>query len=171
MTEDEPLVATPSQTVGPFFHFCLTAKAQGRLAERLRGDSITLTVRVTDGDGRPVDDAAVEVVQDGVVGRMATDQDGRCAFETVRPQAAGADTDPQQAPHLYVCLFARGLLRHLQTRIYFADDPALERDPVLALVPAHRRATLLATPDASYPGSWMFDIRLQGDRETVFFDE
>ena len=169
MTEGDPLIATTSQTVGPFFHFCLTAKARGRLIDRLQGEPITLTLRVTDGDGRAVDDAAVEVMQDGVFGRMATDPDGKCTFETVRPQRAVAEG--QQAPHIYVCLFARGLLRQLHTRIYFEGDSALERDPVLALVPAHRRATLLATPDAGHPGSWTFQIRLQGERETVFFDE
>lgn len=167
---DDPLIATASQTVGPFFHFCLTAQARSRLTERLRGEPITLTVRVTDGDGRPVDDAAVEVMQDGVFGRMATDPDGRCTFETARPLRPDGDGG-RQAPHLYVCLFARGLLRQLHTRIYFEGDPALERDPVLALVPAQRRATLLATADAGHPGSWTFHLRLQGERETVFFDE
>ena len=66
-----------------------------------------------------------------------------------------------------MCLFARGLLRHVFTRVYFAGDPALAGDPVLALVPEARRATLLAHPDGD---AWVFDLRLQGDRETVFFD-
>jgi protocatechuate 3,4-dioxygenase alpha subunit len=69
-----------------------------------------------------------------------------------------------------VCIFARGLLRQLHTRIYFEGDPALEHDAVLARVPEPRRRTLLARPDPERPGLWLFDVRLQGDDETVFFD-
>ena len=75
-----------------------------------------------------------------------------------------------QAPHINVLVFARGLLRHLHTRVYFEGDPANAGDPVLALVPEQRRATLLAQPCEGDPGAWCFDIVLQGDRETVFFD-
>ena len=69
-----------------------------------------------------------------------------------------------------MCVFARGLLRHLYTRIYFAGDPDVAADPLLLLVPAERRATLLATPAAGASGSWEWDIRLQGEHETAFFD-
>lgn len=167
------LVPTPSQTVGPFFHFCLTPDTRhGRLfpdaVSRLR-----LAVKVADGTGQPVNDAVVEIWQtrdvpggDAAFGRLATDDGGACEFDTVRPhEPAGGG-----AAHINVCLFARGLLRHLHTRIYFAGDPHLTHDPVLAILPEPRRATLLARPDASRPGRWTFDIRLQGTNETVFFD-
>jgi protocatechuate 3,4-dioxygenase alpha subunit len=165
-----PRIATPSQTVGPFFHFGLTQKPNGRLVDRLAsGEPITLVIRVTDGDGEPLPDALVEVMQDGVFGRMPTADDGTCVFETVRPQAS--TNDPGRSPHLFVCLFARGLLRHLHTRIYFAGDPALDGDPVLALVPPDRRQTLLARPDPIDGRRWTFALRLQGADETVFFAE
>lgn len=165
MKPDETLVATGSQTIGPFFHFALTAEPNGRLADRLTGHAIRLRIRVTDGDGLPVDDAMIEVAQDGVFGRLPTQADGECEFETVRPVSSD-----DAAGHVDVCLFARGLLRHLRTRIYFAGDPALERDPVLALVPDTRRGTLLARQEQDEPGLWRHDIRLQGAKETVFFD-
>ena len=101
-------------------------------------------------------------------GRLPTGPDGACVFETIRP---GAERDAQgrtQAPHINVCLLARGLLRQIYTRIYFAGDPDLASDVVLAHVPEGRRPTLLAQPGG--PGAWAFDLRLQGDAETVFFD-
>jgi protocatechuate 3,4-dioxygenase alpha subunit len=157
---DAPLVATASQTVGPFFHFGLTSRPNGRLVDRLpAGEQISLVIKVTDGDGAPVADAMVELSQSGTFGRMPTGEDGTCEFQTVQP-----------ASHIQVCLFARGLLRQLHTRIYFAGDPALAADPVLALTPEHRRATLVARPDAERRGTWRFDMRLQGVQETVFFD-
>src|SRR5215211_6861130 len=140
----EARVATGSQTVGPFFHFGLTAKPNGRLVDRLSGgEAITLVVRVTDGAGQPLNDAIVEVMQEGVFGRMPTGEDGTCSFATIRPRMSSNEPE-NTAPHVFVCLFARGLLRHLHTRIYFAGDPGLDRDPVLALVPHDRRQTLLA---------------------------
>ena len=171
MSGNGELIATASQTVGPFFHLGLKPEPNGRVVERLsHGDPITLVVRVTDGDGEPVGDAAVEVMQDGVFGRMPTREDGTCTFETVRPLNASTKGASIQAAHISLCLFARGLLRHLHTRIYFAGDPAIDADPVFALVPQHRRETLLAHPDGARPGFWVFELRLQGERETVFFD-
>lgn len=169
---DDVAVATPSQTVGPFFHFALTANPIGRIADRFEGgEPIKLLFRVTDADGQVVTDAIVELWQtDGassVFGRLPTGEDGTCEFETVRPTSAAGGP---QAPHINVCLLARGLLRQLHTRVYFAGDPALARDPVLALVPENRRSTLLAHADSERPGRWVFDVRLQGERETVFFD-
>ena len=160
---------TPSQTVGPFFEFCLTPDAtRGRVfpdsPSRLR-----LRIRVLDGAGDPVPDAVVEIWQasdvpggDAAVGRLGTREDGSCEFDTVRPCAA-----PEGAAHINVCLFARGLLRHLHTRLYLAGDPCLAVDPVLALVPETRRTTLIAQGDRQ---SYTFDIRLQGPHETIFFD-
>lgn len=181
---NDPLVATPSQTVGPFFHFALTPDASGGRVCHVTGDPIQLTLRVTDGRGEPVTDAVVEIWQagqpaakpapgaDGVTGfgRLATGADGTCTFETVRPGTVPDGAGGRQAPHINVCLFARGLLRQIHTRIYFAGDPALGADAVLALVPEDRRQTLLARPEGETAGRWRFDIRLQGGEETVFFD-
>ena len=165
---DDVGAATASQTVGPFFHFGLTPKPNGRLVDRLSGgEAITLVIRVTDGDGTPLNDALVEVMQEGVFGRMPTGEDGTCVFETIRPRVSSNES----SSHVFVCLFARGLLRHLHTRIYFPGEPALDRDPVLALVPHDRRQTLLAKPDRADQRRWTFDLRLQGADETVFFDE
>jgi protocatechuate 3,4-dioxygenase alpha subunit len=187
------LVATPSQTVGPFFHVGLAENAMlGRLAgPHTKGERIVLDIAVFDGDGRPVPDSLIEIWQadaDGHYvrpasrdaalappefcgfGRLPTGTDGGCRFETIRPGRVAGAQDVLQAPHFNVCLFARGLLRQLYTRIYFAGDAALESDAILQLVPADRRETLLASPAPDAPGRWRFDIRLQGDRETVFFD-
>jgi protocatechuate 3,4-dioxygenase, alpha subunit len=191
MSEPEArLVATGSQTIGPFFHVGPGCSEQlGRLAtEDTPGEAIRLRLHVVDGDGVPVPDALVEVWQadaDGCYaaappsvgdpspaftgfGRLGTNQDGWCTFETIRPGAVRAGSDRPQAPHLNVCLFARGLMRHLYTRVYFAGDPALADDPLLSLVPEDRRATLLAQPGD--PGTWSIVVRLQGEDETVFFD-
>jgi protocatechuate 3,4-dioxygenase alpha subunit len=166
VSPDGDLVATPSQTVGPFFHFGM-AENPVLLAQPAGPDAevrIRLRISVSDGDAVPVPDAWIEVCEGGgagvpLPGRLATDENGACEFEMVR---AGT--------HLTVCVFARGLLRHVFTRVYFAGDPRLAGDPVLALVPDARRATLLAHPDAGDSRRWRFDIRLQGDAETVFFD-
>jgi protocatechuate 3,4-dioxygenase alpha subunit len=201
----ERLTATPSQTVGPFFHFGLARESAGSGLVRedargtmagpgTRGQPITLRIRVTDADGAPVPDAMVELWQadaDGRYvrpddpsmsagtdagppftgfGRMPTSKDGTCVFGTIRP---GVVSDPEgrfQAAHINVCFFARGLLRQLYTRIYFAGDERLDEDVVLAEVPADRRPTLLAKPADGAPGEWSFDLRLQGTDETVFFD-
>lgn len=187
------LTATPSQTVGPFFHFGLAENASlGRLAgPHTRGERIVLAVGVLDGDGLPVPDSLIEIWQadaDGKYvrpgtpdellsppefygfGRMPTGPDGACQFETIRPGRVPDDRGALQAAHINVCLFARGLLRQLYTRMYFAGDPALETDSILQFVPADRRETLLASPFADSPCHWRFDVRLQGARETVFFD-
>ena len=185
------LVATSSQTVGPFFHFGLADEATLGCLVRAdtRGERIRLRVRVLDGDAQPLPDALVEVWQadaDGIYvrpqdpmnvlaptgfcgfGRLPTGADGACVFETILPGAVRDAQGRTEAPHINVCLFARGLLRQVYTRIYFEGDPALESDAVLAFVPRERRQTLLAQPIGA--GEWTFDIRLQGDGETVFFD-
>jgi protocatechuate 3,4-dioxygenase alpha subunit len=184
------LVASPSETVGPFFHFGIaTDAALGRLATPgAKGELITLRFVVMDGDGVPVPDALIEIWQvdaDGVApvppaagetthfwgfGRLPTGDDGACEFQTVRPGSVSDGKGGRQAPHISVCVFARGLLRHLFTRVYFEGDPALAADPVLALVPEDRRPTLLARPAAQNSAQWVFSLRLQGEAETVFFD-
>jgi protocatechuate 3,4-dioxygenase alpha subunit len=188
--EERLLVAAPSQTVGPFFHFGMTTDPlRGRLAgDGAKGEPLRLEVRVLDGHGEPVPDAMVEIWQadaDGEYvsrpagqerppfvssGRLPTDQKGVCTFETIRPGRVADGRGGRQAAHVNICLFARGLLRQLHTRVYFAGDSAMAQDAALALVPADRRDTLYATPADDEPGLWRFDLCLQGDRETVFFD-
>jgi protocatechuate 3,4-dioxygenase alpha subunit len=175
MSADHPLVATASQTVGPFFSFGLTTNAAlGRMAQPdARGERIRLGIRVIDGAGAPVPDAMVEMWhadQAGafLFGRLETDPAGLCAFETVYP--GQATPDPRDAAHVNLCIFMRGLLRHLYTRVYFAGDPSLETDLILAAVPPDRRGTLIAQRDETVPSTWTFDVHLQGDRETVYFD-
>ena len=147
---------TPSQTVGPFFSIGLAPSP--RLAED--GD-VRLEGAVYDGAGDPVPDAVVEVWQAdrGLWGRCLTDSEGRFAFVTVKPAAAGG-----QAPHLELAVFARGLLRQVVTRVYFPDEAeANAADPVLALA----GASLVARADG---GVLRFDVHLQGERQTAFFD-
>jgi len=152
---------------------------------------VRLICRVFDGDGAPVTDAMLELWQANATGkythpddpqakavdphcrgfgRLGTDRDGICVFETVKPGRVPGNDGTLQAPHLSVSVFARGVLQRLATRIYFGGDPANEEDPILALVPAGRRATLMAVADSSHPTDWRFDIWLCGERETVFFD-
>lgn len=103
-------------------------------------------------------------------GRLATNEDGACVFETIKPGCVPGPEDSVQASHINVSVFARGVLKRLATRIYFAGDLTNADDPVLALVSAERRGTLMAQPDSGNPGHWIFDIHLCGERETVFFD-
>jgi protocatechuate 3,4-dioxygenase, alpha subunit len=185
---------TPSQTVGPFFHFCLTHEqccVRSIAGPQARGERVLLTVRVLDGNGEAVPDAIIEIwqansegkynhpddtqakaIESGFLGfgRMGTEENGSCEFETIRPGRVPGAGNIAQAPHLNVAVFGRGMLKQLYTRIYFAGDAANQEDPVLSLVPADRRATLMAYPDATRPGGWRFDVKLQGEGETVFFD-
>jgi protocatechuate 3,4-dioxygenase alpha subunit len=186
-------IPSASQTVGPFFNFALTANSDlGIVAcAGARGERIRLEFRVTDGDGAPAQgDCMIELWQADAAGRYAhaldrgpseagteftgfgrleTDQRGCCTFDTVKPGRVAAPDGRLQAPHINVVVFARGLLQHLHTRVYFAGEPANLEDPVLALVPEERRSTLLAQAGKE-PATWRFHIRLQGDGETVFFD-
>jgi protocatechuate 3,4-dioxygenase alpha subunit len=187
MNDRRCCAATPSQTVGPFFHIAFTPEPAGGMATAFAGgERIRLRMLVTDGDGRPVDDAVLELWHTSTLthgsvenndskpvagfGRMPTDSEGACEFDTVRPGSTADHSGRLHAPHINVCLFARGLLRQLHTRIYFAGDPALADDAVLALVPEERRSTLLAQPDPHDGRRWLFHVRLQGPQETVFFD-
>ncbi len=175
MKDEQTLVATASQTVGPFFSFGLTTnKALGQMAgPDAAGQPVRLQIQVIDGAGTPVPDAVIEAWHAdpaGTVlfGRLETDPDGVCAFATVYPgQATPGGRD---APHVNLCIFMRGLLRHLYTRLYFAGDPSLDTDVVLGAVPPERRGTLIAQRDETAPSTWRFAIHLQGDRETVYFD-
>jgi protocatechuate 3,4-dioxygenase, alpha subunit len=182
-----------SQTLGPFFHDgLLRADAQRTLlaAPETAGERIRITGHVYDGDGMGVPDAMIEIWQANHYGRynhpadqrdlpldasfhgfgrVATDLAGCYAFETIKPGRVPFDDQRLQAPHICVAVFARGLLNHLLTRLYFADEPANADDPVLQLVPADRRATLLAHRTAGAV-VYQFKIVLQGVGETVFFN-
>ena len=181
MTDPKELVATPSQTVGPFFHFGLaTNEALGRVAAPAApGERIRLQVQVLDGEGLPVPDALIEIYQADAAGayprtpsdsfngfgRLPTNDAGTCTFETIRPGPVPHDGGVQ-APHVNVCLLARGLLRQIYTRIYFQGDAGQDSDPLLSLVPPDRVRTLLATratDTAAIPG-WEFTVRLHGHR-------
>lgn len=181
-----------SQTVGPFFHHALISVGQNVLVnERTQGERIYIEGRVLDGDHLPVGDAMVEIWQadaNGLFnhpaddrqaqadrhfagfGRSDTVKNGLFIFKTIKPGIIPSATEAQ-APYINVRVFARGMLIHAITRLYFADEPANESDTVLNLVPAERRNTLIATRDESQGTPiYRFDIVLQGEHETVFFN-
>jgi protocatechuate 3,4-dioxygenase alpha subunit len=191
---------TPSQTVGPFFKYGLTPNGQYDWNDAFTGNLVTpdasgerirIEGRVFDGEGQPVPDAILEIWQADAQGRFAdpqdkralpnakfrgfgrsgTDANGTFVFDTVKPGSVPDPDGKPQAPHVLLAVFARGMLRHLYTRIYFADEAGNGSDPVLALVPADRRATLIAAREAGNGNAvYRLDLHLQGDNETVFFD-
>jgi protocatechuate 3,4-dioxygenase alpha subunit len=189
------LIATPSQTVGPFFHLALDRVEWADLArDNPAGERIVVEGRVTDGDGLPVADACLELWQANAAGRYAhpddtrtdtpldphfrgfgrvsTDAEGGFRLATIRPGPVPGRGNALQAPHIAVALFARGLLKPLYTRIYFDGDPLNETDPVLQSVddPARRRTLFATRRDAGDTPIWRLDIVMQGADETVFFD-
>ena len=186
--------------VGPFFKYGLTPNGQydwndaftnNLVTPDVSGERIRVEGRVFDGDGAPVPDCMLEIWQADAQGRFSDPQDkhappnssfkgfGRCgtdangcyAFDTIKPGSVPDPDGKPQAPHILVAVFGRGMLVRLYSRIYFGGEAGNGTDPVLALVPADRRSTLIA---AREPGNgsavYQFDIRLQGDGETVFFD-
>jgi protocatechuate 3,4-dioxygenase, alpha subunit len=190
----ETVLPTPSHTVGPFYGHALPFPGGGDIAPIGHPDTIVLQGYITDGEGNPLPDAFVELWSadpdgnvpqaDGSIrrdpasggylgrngveftgwGRIQTDANGHWTARTLRPGARG-----QSAPYISVCVFARGLLVHLYTRIYLpGDEAALTADPLLARVPAERRDTLIARKQGD--GTYRFDIRLQGEGETVFLE-
>ncbi|KQY92269.1 protocatechuate 3,4-dioxygenase subunit alpha [Caulobacter sp. Root1455] len=205
---------TPSQTVGPFFHYGLPWKGGADLVGQsdmgarpelfpedhyvlnlappkgaVGGETITLEGVVYDADGKPVSDAMIEIWQANAAGRYAspddprtdipldesfigfgrasTSDEGLYRFRTVLPGVVPGPGNGLQAPHIAVGVFGRGLIKRLVTRVYFEDQAANQTDPILALAPAERRDTLIARKVGD---AWRFDIVLQGERETVFFD-
>ncbi|OIJ93104.1 protocatechuate 3,4-dioxygenase subunit alpha [Streptomyces monashensis] len=189
----EQVPPTPSHTVGPFYGYALPFRGGEDIAPLGHPDTVTVHGYVLDGAGEPLPDALVEVWgprPDGTVpkadgslrrdpatgghlgrngveftgwGRIQTDADGHWYARTLRPGARGGS-----APYLSVCVFARGLLVHLFTRIYLPDDEtALAGDPLLTRV-GDRRGTLIAGTEGT--GLYRFDIRLQGEGETVFLE-
>ena len=178
--------ATPFQTAGPFFHLALPFAQGGTIAAgAAAGALVVIEGTLRDGAGA-APDVLVETWQANAAGRythpedprgdpgfdgfgrVATDAEGRFTIQTVKPGRVPGPGGALQAPHLLVGILARGILTRLVTRMYFADEPGNEEDPVLALVPAHRRATLIA-PRVS-AGRYRFEVVLQGEGETVFFD-
>ena len=159
---------TPSQTVGPFFGVGLPYEKGEQVVAPGSAGVIRIEGQVLDGNGDPVPDALLEIWQPATgFGRARTDSEGAFSFWTTKPGAMPAPDGRVQAPHLNVTVFARGLLRHLVTRRYFPNEPdANATDPVLNLVEPARRETLIATNSG---GLLHFDVRLQGERETVFF--
>ena len=159
---------TPSQTVGPFFGVGLPFDKGEQVAAPGSPGVIRIEGQVLDGKGEPVPDALLEIWQPGTgFGRARTDSEGAFSFTTPKPGATPAPDGRMQAPHLNVTVFARGLLRHLVTRMYFPDETeANAADPALNLIEPARRATLVARNSG---GVLHFDVRLQGERETVFF--
>lgn len=176
---------TPFQTVGPFFHFGLSLA--GKLTGK--GPRIVIEGAVLDGAGAPVPDAMIETWQADAAGmyrhpehtgatspdpafhgfaRVATDKDGRFSLETIKPGPVPGPGNRLQAPHLVVGVFARGLLTRLVTRVYFEGEAANDHDPILELVPPSRVGSLIAKRTGE--GRYRFDIVLQGQGETVFFE-
>ena len=190
------LKTTPSQTIGPFFSYALNSSEHGltllapnRIKATL-GAQITISGQVLDGDGEPISDAMLEIWHADQQGRLAgrnngantnftgfartaTDQKGVFVFETIKPGRLNTTDNILQAPHIDVMVFARGVLTHLCTRIYFADEASNENDPILTAIPdPNRRDTLIAVPEVGVSGqtNYRFDIHLQGEDETVFIE-
>jgi protocatechuate 3,4-dioxygenase alpha subunit len=196
--QQENFGQTPSQTVGPYFAYGLTASQYGYPFDQpfdavvapgnARGERIRLEGLVIDGDGKPISDALIEICQADGEGRYpsdvaeadamgfrgfgrcgtGTDAQSRFIFDTVKPAAQAAG----EAPHIDVIVLMRGLLLHAFSRIYFSDEAAAnEGDAVFQSVPEKRRPTLIAqrTQEAGRV-CYRFDIHMQGPKETVFFD-
>jgi protocatechuate 3,4-dioxygenase alpha subunit len=190
---------TPSQTVGPYFKYGLTPNGEyawndaftnNLLTPDVSGERIRVEGKVYDGDGAVIPDCMLEIWQADAQGRFSDPQDaralpnssfkgfGRCgtdtsgsyAFDTIKPGVVPDPDGKPQAPHILLAVFARGMLLHLYTRIYFEDEAGNAADSTLALVPADRRATLIAKRMAGAGTTYTFDVHLQGDNETVFFD-
>jgi protocatechuate 3,4-dioxygenase alpha subunit len=188
----QKLIPTPGQTVGPFFSVGLDRPEWADLTRgNPEGPRIVIEGRVLDGDGAPVPDAMIELWQANAAGRydhaedtqtdkkidpnfhgygrVATNAQGQFKITTVKPGPVPGRGNALQAPHINVAFFARGLLRQLHTRIYFADEAANGADPLLSSIEDGAvRQTLLARPDGA--GVYRFDFILQGKAETAFLD-
>ena len=192
------LIQSPSQTVGPYF-------AQGLLREGdqvftnllvsqdTEGERIRIEGCVLDADGRPIEDAMIEIWQANSHGRYnhpldeqdkpldpnfrghgraSTDINGNYWFETIKPGSVSGPREKSQAPHINVIVFARGMLSHAFTRIYFEDEAANQNDPVLMSIEdkTHRNTLIAKRKESAEAIAYRFDIRFQGDNETAFFD-
>jgi protocatechuate 3,4-dioxygenase, alpha subunit len=180
------------QTVGPFFSIGMKPRYVSDIAgPEAAGQRIVIAGRVFDGADAPISDAVLEIwqanahgkyahpedMQDKPLdpsflgrGRIPTNDNGAFAFTTIKPGPVDSPGGASQAPHLVVNLMMRGLLRGLTTRIYFPNEALNERDEILQLVEAERRKTLLLIPDGHEAGHFRWDVHMQGEAETVFFD-
>jgi len=183
---------TPFQPTGPYPQVMLDLPTGTAipLSAAARGERIVIAGRLLDGSGAPIFDAMIETWQADATGcyahphdpraagadpgfwgyrRVATDNDGRFLIETIKPgptsPSDGGNVRP--APHVVVGIYGGGIPYRYVTRMYFGDEPANGTDAILALVPERRRSTLMARRDGN---TYQFDIRLQGEGETVFFD-
>jgi protocatechuate 3,4-dioxygenase alpha subunit len=178
------LTPSGSQTVGPFFrigleHLCATTMPD------VNSEMVMVFGKVLDGDGIPVPDAVLEIWHANAQGtfsgeqdesgrpacftRVATDENGTYSFTLAMPGAAACDSELRQSPHLAVLVFARGLMRHLITRMYFPDEAANAYDSLLQMIPVERRHTLIARANGRNAGMFEWNVVLQGAHETVFF--
>ena len=188
------LKQTPSQTIGPFFHMGIPRGIENSLVDQnTHGERIRITGQIFDGEGQPIQDALIEIWQADSgghfnhpadpnqtqadphfrgFGRSDTVDEGRFWFQTVKPGLVPGHDGQMQAPHINVRVFARGMLIHAVTRLYFAGDPTNQTDAVLNSIDvAARRQTLIATLESSGDiPTYRFDIHLQGELETVFFE-
>lgn len=184
--------ATTSQTVGPYFKIGLSPLYCHELAgDAIPGERVTIQGHVLDGERKSVPDALLETWQADAqgnfaspadaeqseaggtfsgFGRIPTDENGAFRFITIKPGSVPGPDGRQQAPHIVVSIFMRGLLTRLVTRIYFEGDSRNENDLVLNAVQKDRRATLLAVPMAGEEGVMEWNVILQGQNETVFFE-
>ncbi len=180
---------TASQTVGPFFRIGLIyGQPENNLVnENTSGERIMLTGVVYDGDGEPIPDALIEIWQpdsNGIFnhptdplheqadphfrgfGRAENRNEGKYEFKTIKPGRRNG-----MPPYINVHIFSRGMLVHAMTRIYFSDEPDNGRDPALSSVESERQHTLIATrEDSESSPVYRFDIHMQGEAETVFFN-
>jgi protocatechuate 3,4-dioxygenase alpha subunit len=186
------IAAYTSQTVGPYFAIGLRFFEKTDIGgPKAAGERITIQGRVLDGDRNPIPDAMIEIWQANShgkyaheadeqqkpvdpefrgFGRACTSEKGVFCFHTIKPGRVPGPNGSLQAPHLEVSIFMRGLLKQLVTRIYFADDPANEEDQILQLVEPRRRPTLTAKQASETGAVYQWDVVLQGEDETVFFD-
>ena len=186
------LQATTSQTVGPFFKIGLEWLYRDNLVgDGVSGERVTIQGRVFDGDGVPVPDAILEIWQANAhgkydhpedtqnkplepgfkgYGRVPVTAEGVFRFATIKPGPVPGPNGKEQAPHLVISVFMRGVLRRLVTRIYFPDEPRNAADFILNLGEPSRRSTLIAKKTAGAPGTLEWNVVLQGPDETVFFD-
>jgi protocatechuate 3,4-dioxygenase alpha subunit len=186
------LQATTSQTVGPFFKIGFEwLNRDNLIGDGVSGERVTIQGRIFDGDGAPVPDAIVEVWQANAhgkydhpedtqdkplepgfkgYGRIPVSPEGLFRLATIKPGPVPGLNGKEQAPHLLISIFMRGLLKRLVTRMYFPDDERNATDPILSLVEPARRSTLIAKKTAGGPGTLEWNVVLQGPEETVFFD-
>ena len=184
------LLLTAAQTVGPFVSIGFEKASVPDVAPAgVAGQRVVITGKIFDGDGAPVTDAVIETWQANSYGKYAhpddaqeklleenfkgfgrvlADAQGGFRLTTIKPGTVAGPNGKEQAPHITVVIFMRGLLKQLMTRIYFPDEAANAGDPVLSLVPVARRATLIAAQAAD--GTLQWNVHLQGANETVFFD-